>query len=143
MNKNLPEYIGLKHGLIAGQTGSRVAAGLSDRIGVLVIASAATEVSLLQHTAASGGVSKALETDNLSYTKLDAASVFTKVRPEIGAAISEYVISGAGIFYIEVESSQFDSNNGFAFFSANADVNAQSVYFLVDMRNVPSYDTAL
>lgn len=143
MNKNLPEYIGLKHGLIAGQAGARVAAGLSDRIGVLVIASAATVVTLQQHNAASAGTSKALSTDNISYLKLDANDVFTKTKPLPGVVGNSYTISAAGILYIEVESSQLDSNNGFGFFSVNTDVNAQAVYFLSDMRNVPSYNIAL
>jgi len=143
MNKNVVEFMGLKKGLIAGTTGARVNAGQSDRIGILVLANAATEITILQHNAASAGISKALETDNNTYTKLDAAAVFTKFKPAVGAVENVYTISGAGLFYIEIESSQLDTNGGFNYLSVNADVAADSVYFLNEMRYQPAYDVSI
>ena len=138
MNKNLPEYIGIK----AGAASARINAGLSDRIGVLVIASAATTITLSQHTAATGGTSKDLETDNYSYFKADGQTKFTITRPEELALDAEFVVPGAGIFYVEVESSQLDTNGGFAYVSA-AGATSTVLLMAVDMRHVPAYQQDL
>jgi hypothetical protein len=137
MNKNIPEYIGIKNAV-----DGRINAGLSDRIGILVIATAATTVTLSQHTAASGGSSKDLNTDNISYQKANGASVFTKTKPDAGVVDNEYAIAAAGIFYIEVESSQLDTNGGYSYVSA-AGSTTTILYMAVDARKGPAYDVAL
>lgn len=142
MNKNLPEYIGVKTAVIAGQAGARIAAGLSDRIGVLVYAGVAANITLNQHTAASGGTSKVLATDNISYNKIAANDVFAKVKPEPGVTASVYAVA-VGLFYIEVESSQLDTNAGFSHFSITSDANVTAFYMLVDGRKGPFYSIAI
>ena len=137
MNKNLPEYVGMKD----AAAGARCHAGSSDRVGFLVTATAGATITLTQHNAATAGASKPLATDNLSYFKAVGATAFVVDRPVELAFDENRTIAGAGLFYIEVESSQLDTNGGFTHVSITGATGAV-IAFAIDARHGNAYNVA-
>lgn len=140
----------------AGLVGARIKLDDAFRIAVVIALGASTgatvAVTLRQHNAASGGISKALSVDNPYYVKAGlTAAAFTKVVP--GAAASVFDISttfaaAAGVAVFEVLADQLDTTNGFAWFSVEiADSVAAKLgavqYHLHECKELPAYAIVL
>lgn len=146
----LAEKVGLKQAfapadLDTAQTGARIKLAYGQKCAVIVSlgASAAStvEITLKQHTAASGGTTADLASATPYYYKTSGTS-FTKVTPGSAAALKDLTslfATAAGIVVLEVDASELDNNNGYAWFSINvADATVakigSAVYVLDEMR---------
>jgi len=132
-------------------TGARVGLAKSDKIAIKVAcgdsATGVLAISFEQHTAASGGSSKALSFDNKYYYKAGAATSFTQVEPT--AAASTYTLTSTfaaaeGIIVFEIFGEDLDVNGGYNHISVNvADTVDNKIvyaeYILHDMRFKPAY----
>ncbi len=161
MNANLLEKCQVKALVAPGTdmntaaiTGARVGLKNYDRVAVLIDMGTSTgavvEFTLRQHTAASGGTSKAVAVSNPYYKKVGSADVWTKV--EQTSANSVYTLStdfagAAGMVCFEILAEDLDVDGGFAFFSVDAaDSTAAKLiaayYVLGSARYAPAYAVA-
>ena len=112
---------------------------------------AVVALSLKQHNAASAGTTKALEIANPYYHKAGAATVFTKVQPEVATdayTLSSVFAADAGVVVLEVEAAQLDVNAGFAWVSVDVAAPTAAKIFAIqyvahEVVNVPAYELAL
>ena len=139
----------------AAVTGARVKLDTSYKVAVLIdmgtSIAAVVQVTLRQHNAASAGTSKDLASAKPYYHKAGAATSFTKVEPTVAAAlkdVSSIFAANGGLLVLEVDASELDINNGFAWFSVDvADSTAAKlgggVYILNDTKYEPAHLLAL
>ena len=139
----------------AAITGARIGLQKADRVSVVLqmgdSTSAVVQLSLQQHSAASGGTTKALSIANPYYYKAGAATSFTKVVP--GSAAASYDVSTQfadepGILVLEVLGEDLDVDGGFGWISANlADSTAAKIvsicYVQSALRFAPGYSEAI
>lgn len=139
----------------AAITGARVGLAKADRCAIVChmgdSTAALVEFTLQQHTAASGGTSKALTVANPYFHKKAALDVFTKVTPAAAASVydlSTIFANDEGLVVFEVRGEDLDVDNGFAYVSVNvADSTAAKIlsanYVLSDVRFAPAYNEAI
>lgn len=103
---------------IAAVVGARVAIAKGEKVAIICQLGTSLASSLIfsfqQHTAASGGASKALSIGNIYYYKAGVATVFTQVEPSAKAAtldLSTVFSVEGGIVVIEVNQDDLDANN--------------------------------
>ncbi len=161
MNKYLMEQQNIKVAFApvdlntAAVTGARVGMAKADRVAVAIqmgtSTAAVVDISFQQHTAASGGTSKALSIVNAYYHKAGVATSFTKVQPSAAASsfdISSVFAADGGVVVFEILGDQLDVDGGFAFISVDvADSTAAKLgagmYILHDVRYAPAYSEAI
>ncbi len=136
----------------AAITGARISMGNFNKVCVVLdmggSAGATVEMTLKQHTAASGGSSKVLSTLKPHFVKAGAADVFTKVEPNAARSLVDLTSVFAatnGIAMIEIDAAELDVNGGYTFFSVDiADSGAAKIgscqYHLLEPRKLPAYD---
>ncbi len=158
MNHLLAEKQGLKlaHPVgvdlnTAAITGERISLEKGDRVAIVFQGGASTaatvQLTLRQHTAATAGTSKNLDSDNPIYVKAGLATVFTKIEPTAKAALkdlSAQLGGAAGVAVIEVLGEELDVDGGFKFVSVDiADAGAAklgaTLYVLSNVRYSPAY----
>lgn len=152
MDAYLMEKLGAKEAISAdltagGVESERVDMSKGDRVTLLLsVPSHASDldITLRQHDAASGGVSKDLETKRSYFVKLAAANVFTrKEQAALSANIVDSDFNGsAGIIAVEVLGEDLDRDNNFTHVSAVFGARAVTVvgFFMADqMRLKPAY----
>lgn len=137
----------------AAVTGARIKVEKGFRVAVVCnfgdSTAAATDFTMQQHDAASGGNSKVLATSNPYFHKVAAATSFTKVDVDNASNIVPTVLAGdEGILVFEILAEDLDRDNDYSYFSLNvADSTAAkvmgAVYVLHDVRNVPAYEIAI
>ena len=139
----------------AAITGARVAIGKGEKIAIVcsmgTSTAATVQFSLKQHTAASGGSSKALATANKYYHKAGAATVFTEVEPSVAADtfdVSSIFAADGGLIVFEVYAPELDTNEGYTHFSFDiADAGAAKIgatnYILMNADKCPAYSEAI
>jgi hypothetical protein len=138
----------------AAITGARISLAKGDKVAVLLAMGASVgatvQVTLNQHTAASGGTSKVLTVANPYFHKAGAATEFTKVEPSAASMfdISSVFAANAGVVVFEISGDQLDTDNGYAHFSVDiADSGAAKIgaacYIMSDCRHKPAYAVAL
>lgn len=136
-------------------TGSRVSLAKGDRLAVIVnfgdSTAAVVTASFQQHTAASGGTSKALSIANIYFHKVGAATSFTKVEPTVAASsvdLAALLAAEPGIVVFEILAEDLDVSNNFTHVSINfADTTAAKlgsvVYLNHQVKAKPAYEIAL
>jgi hypothetical protein len=137
----------------AAITGERIGLINGQKVTVIVtladsLTGGAVDITLKQHTAASAGSSKVLSVARPYYTKVGAATKFTKVEPTVAA--SNYVFSSAfdtdpGQIAFEIESQDLDRDNAYTHFSIDLADGAvariaSAIYILSEVRSGPAYD---
>lgn len=137
----------------AAVTGARIKADKGFRIAVKVLmgdsTAAATDFTMQQHDAATGGTTKVLATSNPYFHKVADATTFTKVDVDNASNIVPTVLANdEGILVFEILVEDLDVNNGFAWFSIDvADSTAAKVmgaaYIVHNVKNVPAYNLAV
>lgn len=139
----------------AAITGARIKLDSGDRVAIMCqfgdSTAALVQLTLNQHTAASGGTSKVLSVANAYFHKAGAATSFTKVQPT--AAASAYDVSSVfsdaeGVLVMEVRGEDLDVDGGFAWVSVDfADSTAAKLlaasYIVSDLRHRPGYSVAI
>lgn len=142
----------------AAVTGARIKMDKGDRLAIVVNmgdSTSATDVSffLKQHNAASSGTTKALSVDNPYFTKVAAATSFTKTVPAVPQVDGDYDLTSLfandqGMVIFEVLAEDLDVNNGFAWVSIDtADAGAgkigSAVYIMHNLYSLPGYNQAV
>lgn len=139
----------------AAITGARIKMSKGDRLAIILSMSDSTAAvvtfDLDQHTAASGGTSKALSVANPYFHKKAALTSFTKVEPTSAADtydVSSIFSDDEGVVVFEVLGEDLDVNGGFAYVSVNAlDSTAAKIlsglYVVSQSRFLPAYSEAI
>lgn len=137
----------------AAVTGARIKLDKGFRVAVVATfgdsTAAATDFTMQQHDAASGGNSKVVATSNPYFHKVAAATTFTKVAVDNASNVVPTVLAGdEGILVFEVLAEDLDVNSGFAWFSLNvADSTAAkvmgAVYVVHNVKGTPAYELAV
>lgn len=130
----------------------RISLEKGDRVAIVCVmgdsVGAVVDLTLKQHTALTGGLSKDLATSNPYYKKAGAATSFTKVTPVAEAA--NYVLSAdfaaqEGVVVFEVLGEELDNEGGYSHVSiAAADSTVVGkilsvLYVLRNVRFLPAY----
>jgi len=156
MEKFLLEEKSLKQAFLpvdlntAAVVGGRISLKDAHRVSIVLCmgdsTGATVEVTLKQHDAASGGNSKNLEVANKYYKKAGAATSFSKVEPEVAAAVynlSSDFAAQEGIVVFEVLPEDLDVSNDFSHLSVNiADSGAAKIascLYVVHAKNKPAH----
>lgn len=160
-NALLLEQVNLKQAFLpvdlntAAVTGNRVSMAGAKKLAIVISlgdsVGATVEFALKQHTAGSGGSSKALSVINPYFTKAGAATEFTKVEQD--AAEDTYDLSAdfaaqEGVVVFEVLAEDLDVNNGYTHVSVDVTDSAAAkvgagVYVLSDLNHQPAYENAI
>lgn len=162
MNKFLMELVNMKIGITpvdlntAANPGERISLEKGDRVTCVIVmgdSTSATDLSVTinQHDAASSGNTKACNQANPYYHKVGAATVFTKVVPDVADEVVDLTTLFAndpGIAVLEICAEDLDVDNGFKYVSFSiADAGAAKIgaalLILNDCRYLPPYDQAL
>jgi hypothetical protein len=141
--------------LAVGMTGKRMKMDVSDALSAILVFGDSTvgtvEVKLLQHNAATGGTSKALEIDHNYYTQVSAVATTAFTEHVVTTAEDTYDLSttfttdpGCAVF--EVKGSDLDLANDFAWVSVDLSASlvgtkiASGLYVLNDLRFKPGFE---
>lgn len=139
----------------AAITGARVSMKGCERIAFVVqmgdSTSALASFALKQHSAASGGTTKALSVANPYFHKKAALTVFTKVEPTVAADtydLSSIFADDEGVVVFEVLAEDLDVQNDFAWASLDvADSTAAKLISILavctGLKNKPGYGQAI
>lgn len=138
----------------AAVTGERVKVEPGHRVSIVVAmgdsTGATVAFTLKQHDAAVSGNSKNLEIANKYYKKAGAASAFTKVEPEVAAAVydlSSDFAAQEGVVVFEVLPEDLDVNNDFNHISIDiADSGAAklaSCLYVIKSKTMPAHSVEL
>jgi len=160
MEAYLMEKMNMKQTAIAdihaGITGDRISLDGVKRVTFLIAVGAGTAATafaagLLQHDAASAGVSKALSISNVYYHKVGLATSFTKVAPSVAANSYDLQVDlgdNVALIAFEVLAEDLDRTNGFSHVScdlsgAGTGTRQGVIIGIIDDNYKPSYGNAI
>jgi len=123
----------------AAATGARISMADLERVAIVVSFDAGADtvdLTLQQHNAASAGTSKALQITNPYFTKVGAATSFTKNEVSTATETFASVASAAGILVLEVLAEDLDRTYGAEFGWVSVNVGATTAAKVVSVNYI-------